>query len=159
MCRPVEPKPPNWTANKKVAGLPTFVVGRRPVDSQTDSGGEVVTAPTLAKAKALREQVPSQDNPGPSALAQKDDKVAPRVGRYLGGGDPPPPQIFFDESITIVRHLEKVFLGGENDMTDVDLAATSSCPRTAGPLTWSTRRGKSVWRRYGGVSGRTTDVT
>ncbi|RWW51550.1 hypothetical protein BHE74_00042095 [Ensete ventricosum] len=97
MCRPVEPKPPNWAANKKVAGLPTFVIRRRPADSKTNSGGEVVTAPTLAKAKARHEQVPSQDNPGPSALAQKDDKVAPRVGRSLAGGDPPPPQAFFNE--------------------------------------------------------------
>ncbi|RZS13382.1 hypothetical protein BHM03_00044962 [Ensete ventricosum] len=97
MCRPVKPKPSNCTANEKVAGLPTFVVGRRPVDSKTDLGDEVVTAPTLAKAKARHEQVPSWDNLGPSALAQKDDKVAPRVGRYLAGGDPPPPQAFFDE--------------------------------------------------------------
>ncbi|RZS27832.1 hypothetical protein BHM03_00061360 [Ensete ventricosum] len=98
MCRPIEPKPPNWTANKNVAGLRTFVVGRRLADSKIDVGGEVVTAPTLAKAKARHEQVPSQDNPGPSTLAQKDDKVAPRVGRYLVEGDPPPPQAFFDES-------------------------------------------------------------
>ncbi|RWW57612.1 hypothetical protein BHE74_00035579, partial [Ensete ventricosum] len=119
---PVEPKPPNWTANKKVAGLPTFVVGRRPADSQTDSGGEVVTAPTLAKAKARHEQVPSQDNPGPSALAQKDDKVAPRVGRYLGGGDPPPPQIFFDESMfpspCSVRSIPELLLGRISSRSD-----------------------------------------
>ncbi|RWW59578.1 hypothetical protein BHE74_00033475 [Ensete ventricosum] len=44
-------------------------------------------------------------------------------------------------------------------MADVDLAATSSRPRTTGPPTWPTRRGKSVWRRYGGVSGRTADLT
>ncbi|RWV95045.1 hypothetical protein GW17_00042363 [Ensete ventricosum] len=69
MCRSVEPKPPNWTANKKVAGLPTFIVRRRPADLKTDLG-------------------------------------------------------------------------------DVDLATTLSCPRTAGPPTWSTRRGKSVWRSY-----------
>ncbi|RZR91968.1 hypothetical protein BHM03_00020168 [Ensete ventricosum] len=43
--------------------------------------------------------------------------------------------------------------------TDVDQTATSSCPRTTGPWTWMTRRGKSVWRRYEGVSGRTTDLT
>ncbi|RRT34690.1 hypothetical protein B296_00047058 [Ensete ventricosum] len=97
MYRPVEPKPPNWTANKKVAGLPTFIVGKRPADSKIDSGGEVVIATTLAKAKARHEQVPSRDNPGPSALAQKDDKVAPRVGRYLAGGDSPPPQALLDE--------------------------------------------------------------
>ncbi|RZS08308.1 hypothetical protein BHM03_00039252 [Ensete ventricosum] len=48
--------------------------------------------------------------------------------------------------------------GGKNDMADVNLVATSSCPRTTGPSTWSTRRGKSVWRRYGGVSGRTADL-
>ncbi|RZS05931.1 hypothetical protein BHM03_00036505 [Ensete ventricosum] len=46
-----------------------------------------------------------------------------------------------------------------SDMADVDLAATSSRPRTTGPPTWPTRRGKSVWRRYGGVSGRTADLT
>ncbi|RWW06550.1 hypothetical protein GW17_00030115 [Ensete ventricosum] len=44
-------------------------------------------------------------------------------------------------------------------MADVDLAATSSRPRTTGPSTWSTRCGKSVWHRYGGVSGRTVDLT
>ncbi|RRT48691.1 hypothetical protein B296_00026175, partial [Ensete ventricosum] len=40
----------------------------------------------------------------------------------------------------------------------VDLVVTSSRPRTTSPSTWPTRRGKSVWRRYGGVSGRTTDL-
>ncbi|RWV91346.1 hypothetical protein GW17_00046370 [Ensete ventricosum] len=44
-------------------------------------------------------------------------------------------------------------------MADVDLAATSSCPRTIVPPTWPTRCGKSVWRRYGGVSGHTADLT
>ncbi|RRT32676.1 hypothetical protein B296_00042867 [Ensete ventricosum] len=112
MCRPVEPKPPNWTAIKKVVGLPTFVVGKHPADSKIDTGGEVVTAPTLAKAKARHEQVPSRDNPGPSALAQKDNKVAPRVGRYLAGGDPPPPQAFFDESL---RTLASTGDGGPED--------------------------------------------
>ncbi|RRT40921.1 hypothetical protein B296_00035022 [Ensete ventricosum] len=97
VCRLVEPKPQNWTTNIKVAGLLTFVIGRCPVDSKTDPGGEVVTTPTLAKAKARHEQVPSRDNPDPSALAQKDDKVAPRVGHYLAGRDPPPPQAFFNE--------------------------------------------------------------
>ncbi|RZS22974.1 hypothetical protein BHM03_00055817 [Ensete ventricosum] len=47
---------------------------------------------------------------------------------------------------TLIRHLEKVFQGGKNDMTNVDMTATSSHPRTTGPLTWSTRRGKSIWR-------------
>ncbi|RZR82644.1 hypothetical protein BHM03_00009098 [Ensete ventricosum] len=64
---------------------------------KTDSGGEIVATPTLAKAKTHHEQVPSWDNPGSSALAQEDDKVAPRVGRYLAGGDPPPPQALFYE--------------------------------------------------------------
>ncbi|RWW70177.1 hypothetical protein BHE74_00022154 [Ensete ventricosum] len=41
---------------------------------------------------------------------------------------------------------------------DVDLAATPSRPRTTGSSMWPTRRGKSVWRRYGGVSGRTNDL-
>ncbi|RRT32984.1 hypothetical protein B296_00057267 [Ensete ventricosum] len=97
MCRPVEPEPPNRTANKKVARLPTFIVGRHPADSKTDSGGEIVAAPTLAKSKTRNEQVSSRDNPGLSALAQEDDKVAPRVSRYLAGGDPSPPQAFFDK--------------------------------------------------------------
>ncbi|RRT33231.1 hypothetical protein B296_00052827 [Ensete ventricosum] len=35
--------------------------------------------------KTCHEQVPSRDNPGSSALAQEDDEVAPRVGRYLAG--------------------------------------------------------------------------
>ncbi|RZS28475.1 hypothetical protein BHM03_00062076 [Ensete ventricosum] len=78
-------------------GLPTFVTGRCPADSKTDPGGEVVTTPTLAKAKTHHEQILSQDNPSPSALAQEDDKIAPRVGRYLAGRDPPPPQAFLDE--------------------------------------------------------------
>ncbi|RWW51121.1 hypothetical protein BHE74_00042558 [Ensete ventricosum] len=47
---------------------------------------------------------------------------------------------------TLIRHLEKVFQGGKNDMTNVDMTATSSHPRTTGLLTWSTRRGKSIWR-------------
>ncbi|RZS27332.1 hypothetical protein BHM03_00060780 [Ensete ventricosum] len=96
VSRPIEPKPPNQTTNKKVAGLPTFVAGRCPADSKTDPGGKVVTAPTLVEAKARHEQVPSRDNPGSSALAQEDDKVAPRVGRYLAGRDSPP-QAFLDE--------------------------------------------------------------
>ncbi|RZR93595.1 hypothetical protein BHM03_00022139, partial [Ensete ventricosum] len=32
----------------------------------------------------------------------------------------------------------------------VDLAATSSCPRTVGPSTWSTRRGQPIECKYGG---------
>ncbi|RRT61820.1 hypothetical protein B296_00021870 [Ensete ventricosum] len=43
-------------------------------------------------------------------------------------------------------------------MAHDDLAATSSLPRTTGPSTWSTRRGKLVGRRYGGASGRATDL-
>ncbi|RZS22236.1 hypothetical protein BHM03_00054979 [Ensete ventricosum] len=43
-------------------------------------------------------------------------------------------------------------------LLDVDLVVTSSCPRTTGPPTWPTRREKSVWRRYGGVSGCTADL-
>ncbi|RWW04042.1 hypothetical protein GW17_00032763, partial [Ensete ventricosum] len=45
---------------------------------------------------------------------------------------------------TLIGHLEKVFPGGKNDMTNVDLAATSSRPRTTGPPTWPTRHGKPV---------------
>ncbi|RRT34344.1 hypothetical protein B296_00041507, partial [Ensete ventricosum] len=44
------------------------------------------------------------------------------------------------------------------DMTYVDLAATSSRPRITGSSTWPTRREKSVWRRYDGVSGRTANL-
>ncbi|RWW02542.1 hypothetical protein GW17_00034358 [Ensete ventricosum] len=43
-------------------------------------------------------------------------------------------------------------------LADVDMAVTSSRPRIIGPSTWLTRCGKSVWRRYGGVSGRTVDL-
>ncbi|RWW19355.1 hypothetical protein GW17_00016605 [Ensete ventricosum] len=43
-------------------------------------------------------------------------------------------------------------------MTDVDLTVTSLRPRTTDPSMWLTRRGKSIWRRYGGVSGRTADL-
>ncbi|RRT61511.1 hypothetical protein B296_00012818 [Ensete ventricosum] len=96
VSRPIEPEPPNRTTNIKVAGLPTFVTGRCPADSKIDPGGKVVTAPTLAEAKAHHEQVPSRDNPGSSALAQ-EDKVTPRVGRYLAGRDSPPPQALPDE--------------------------------------------------------------
>ncbi|RZS27065.1 hypothetical protein BHM03_00060495 [Ensete ventricosum] len=91
MCRLVKPEPPDWTTHKKVAGFPTFVVGRRPADSKTDLGGKIVVAPTLTEAKTHHKQVPGRGNLGSSALAQKDDQVAPRVGRYLAGGDPPPP--------------------------------------------------------------------
>ncbi|RRT45321.1 hypothetical protein B296_00035614 [Ensete ventricosum] len=43
-------------------------------------------------------------------------------------------------------------------MPDVDLIVTSSCHRTTGPSMWLIRRGKSIWRRYGGVSGRAVDL-
>ncbi|RWW51391.1 hypothetical protein BHE74_00042268, partial [Ensete ventricosum] len=76
--------------HEKVAGFPTFVVGRRPADPETDSGGKIVAAPTLTKVKARHKQVPSRDNPSPSVPAQKHDEAAPRVGHYLAGGDPPP---------------------------------------------------------------------
>ncbi|RWW21563.1 hypothetical protein GW17_00014276 [Ensete ventricosum] len=36
---------------------------------------------------------------------------------------------------TLTRRLEKVFPGGKNDMTNADLAAKSSHPRTIGPPT------------------------
>ncbi|RRT41986.1 hypothetical protein B296_00024708 [Ensete ventricosum] len=181
MCRPVKPKRPARTNHEKVTRFSTFVVGGRPTDPKTDSNSEIVAASTLTKAKISHKQVPSRDNPGPSALAQKHHEVMPRVGRYLGGGDPPPPETLFykgmqrkpktdlqsihrdahagrvrtttrtslqsDGSLqylifgTLVRSLERVFSGERgNDMTDVDLVATSPCPRTAGPLTWPTRR-------------------
>ncbi|RWV93409.1 hypothetical protein GW17_00044134 [Ensete ventricosum] len=45
---------------------------------------------------------------------------------------------------TLIGHLEKVFPGGgKNDMADVDLAATSSRPRTTGPPMWPTRHGEA----------------
>ncbi|RZR80637.1 hypothetical protein BHM03_00006692 [Ensete ventricosum] len=105
VSRPIKSKPPNRTTNIKVARLLTFVTGRCPAEWKTDSGGKVVTdpggkvvtAPTLAEAKARHEQVPSRDNPGSSTLAQEDDKVAPRVGRYLARTYSPPPQAFLDE--------------------------------------------------------------
>ncbi|RWW42894.1 hypothetical protein BHE74_00051514 [Ensete ventricosum] len=97
VSRPIEPEPPNWTTNIKVAGLPTFVTGRCPANSKIDPGGKVVTAPTLAVAKARHEQVPSRNNPGSSALTQEDNKVTPRVGCYLAGRDSPPPQALLDE--------------------------------------------------------------
>ncbi|RZS27971.1 hypothetical protein BHM03_00061518 [Ensete ventricosum] len=87
---PFKPKPPDRTTHEKVAGFPTFVVGRHPADPETDSGGKIVAALTLTEAKTRHKQVPSRDNPDPSALAQKHDEVALRVGRYLAGGDPPP---------------------------------------------------------------------
>ncbi|RRT45386.1 hypothetical protein B296_00049786 [Ensete ventricosum] len=43
-------------------------------------------------------------------------------------------------------------------MTHDDLAVTSSFLRTTGSSTWSIRRGKLVGRRYGGASGRATDL-
>ncbi|RWW38260.1 hypothetical protein BHE74_00056514, partial [Ensete ventricosum] len=95
VCRPVKPKPPDRTTHEKVAGFPTFVVGRCPVDPETDSGGKLVAALIFTKAKARHEQVKSRDNLGLSALAQKHDQVTPRVGRYLAGGDPPPFKALF----------------------------------------------------------------
>ncbi|RZS10735.1 hypothetical protein BHM03_00042000, partial [Ensete ventricosum] len=51
---------------------------------------------------------------------------------------------------TLIRHLEKVFPGGKNDLANVDLAATSSRPRTIGPSTWPTRHREAgltqAWR-------------
>ncbi|RZS12425.1 hypothetical protein BHM03_00043867 [Ensete ventricosum] len=70
---------------------------RCPVDSKTDLGGKIVIAPTLAEAKTRHEQVLSRDNPRSSTLAQKDNKVTPRVGRYLAGRDSPPSQALLDE--------------------------------------------------------------
>ncbi|RWW02860.1 hypothetical protein GW17_00034032 [Ensete ventricosum] len=40
---------------------------------------------------------------------------------------------------------------------DGDPAATSARPRTTGPPTWLTQRGKLAGRKYGGASGRTAD--
>ncbi|RWW54343.1 hypothetical protein BHE74_00039084, partial [Ensete ventricosum] len=51
---------------------------------------------------------------------------------------------------TLIRHLEKAFPGGKNDMTNADLVATLSYPRTAGPPTWPTRRGQLAGRKNGG---------
>ncbi|RWW80864.1 hypothetical protein BHE74_00010780 [Ensete ventricosum] len=96
MCRPVESESPVRTTNKKIVSLPTFVVGRSSADPKTDIGSEIVVAPTLAKVKAHHEQVLSQDNPNPSAFAQKNNKVAPRVGRYLTRGNPPPSDTLLD---------------------------------------------------------------
>ncbi|RZS22024.1 hypothetical protein BHM03_00054743 [Ensete ventricosum] len=45
------------------------------------------------------------------------------------------------------------------DMTHDDLIIVSSLFRTIGPSTWLTRRGKLVRCRYGGASGRATDLT
>ncbi|RWW43477.1 hypothetical protein BHE74_00050851, partial [Ensete ventricosum] len=47
---------------------------------------------------------------------------------------------------------------GKNDMTHDDLTVTSSLLRTTSPPTWPTRHGKLVERRYGGASGRATDL-
>ncbi|RWW17756.1 hypothetical protein GW17_00018294 [Ensete ventricosum] len=44
-------------------------------------------------------------------------------------------------------------------MANGDLAATSAGPRTTGPPTWPTRRGKLVGRQYEGASDRTADLT
>ncbi|RWW38739.1 hypothetical protein BHE74_00056018 [Ensete ventricosum] len=41
---------------------------------------------------------------------------------------------------TLIKRLEKVFPGGENDMTNADLAAKSLHPRTAGPPTPDTSK-------------------
>ncbi|RRT34413.1 hypothetical protein B296_00056272 [Ensete ventricosum] len=46
--------------------------------------------------------------------------------------------------------LEKVFPRGKNDMTNADLAVTSSYPRTAGPPMWPTRHGQPAGCKYGG---------
>ncbi|RRT34562.1 hypothetical protein B296_00054626 [Ensete ventricosum] len=43
-------------------------------------------------------------------------------------------------------------------MANDDLAAISSRPRTTGPPTWPSRRGKLVERKYGGAIGRTIDL-
>ncbi|RRT61961.1 hypothetical protein B296_00019667 [Ensete ventricosum] len=96
MCRPVESESPVRTTHKKIARLPTFVVGRSSADPKTDMGNEIVVVPTLTKAKSNHKQVLSQDNPSPSTFAQKHNKVAPRVGRYLIRGNPPPSDTLLD---------------------------------------------------------------
>ncbi|RWW68863.1 hypothetical protein BHE74_00023582 [Ensete ventricosum] len=40
---------------------------------------------------------------------------------------------------TLIGNLEKVSSGGGDDMTNIDLAVTSSRPWTIGPPTWPTR--------------------
>ncbi|RRT38060.1 hypothetical protein B296_00046588, partial [Ensete ventricosum] len=57
---------------------------------------------------------------------------------------------------TLIRRLEKVFSGGENDMTNANLAVKSSHPRTVGPPTgmtawWRVRRHEDGGRLYSGV--------
>ncbi|RWW02093.1 hypothetical protein GW17_00034835 [Ensete ventricosum] len=64
-------------------------------------GCEIVAAQTLAKVKACHEQVSSRDNPSPSAFAQKHNKVAPRVGRYLTRGNPPPSDTLLDDGMKV----------------------------------------------------------
>ncbi|RZR88920.1 hypothetical protein BHM03_00016564 [Ensete ventricosum] len=44
-------------------------------------------------------------------------------------------------------------------MADGDPTATSARPRTTGPPTWPTRRGKLAGRKYGGASGHTAGLT
>ncbi|RWW55012.1 hypothetical protein BHE74_00038388 [Ensete ventricosum] len=86
MCRPVKPEPSDRTTHKKVVRFPTFVVGRRPADSETDSGGEIVAAPTLTEAKTRHKQVPGRGNLGSSTLAQKDDESLRTLASTGDGG-------------------------------------------------------------------------
>ncbi|RWW35819.1 hypothetical protein BHE74_00059213 [Ensete ventricosum] len=44
-------------------------------------------------------------------------------------------------------------------MADGDPVATSARPRTTGPPTWPTRRGKLTGCKYGGANGRTAGLT
>ncbi|RZS14783.1 hypothetical protein BHM03_00046522 [Ensete ventricosum] len=48
-------------------------------------------------AKTRHKQVPSRDNPSPSAFAQKHNEIAPRVGCYLTRGNPPPSNTLLDD--------------------------------------------------------------
>ncbi|RWW05777.1 hypothetical protein GW17_00030926 [Ensete ventricosum] len=46
----------------------------------------------------------------------------------------------------------------KTDMAHNDMVVTSSFLRTTGPSMWLAQRGKLVGRRYGGASGRATDL-
>ncbi|RRT60558.1 hypothetical protein B296_00010516 [Ensete ventricosum] len=116
------------------------------------SAPELLPGRHNSRAPARSDQFPSSCSVGsaPASISSRAPARASPTSPQTGGSAQ---DLIFS---TLIGHLEKVFPGGENDMADVDLAATSSHPRTTGPPMWSTRHEEAgltqVWgsqRSYG----------
>ncbi|RRT33867.1 hypothetical protein B296_00048303 [Ensete ventricosum] len=98
--RPIKPKPLDRTAYKKIMEFSTFVIGRSPADSKIDTGGEIVAAP-----------------------------IAPRVGCYLAGGDPPPSNTFFYEGMKRKPKIDLQSIHRDAHPEQVQIIGTLPVPR------------------------------